>query len=334
MITARQLATCGLNSQAITVRVRRGQLHRRHRGVYAVGTGVLTMRGEMTAAVLACGDDATLSHRSAAAWWAMLRWDDRPVEVIVRRGAGRELDGIRPRWSRSLDERDVWRRDHVRVTSPARTALDLAAGMTPKALRRMVRQALAERRVTIRQLNDVLRRAPRHPGTPAMRAVVADGHVPTRSDLEDLALDLLDSAAIERPDVNPRLLLDGRDIRPDLLFREQRLAIELDSRRWHHDPLTQQDDADKQAILEAHGYRVLRISWWQIVDHPEQTLRRIRTALAAARQLRRATTATVPPRPASANASSASTATGASGSASAVTTASRLRSGALRFSAW
>jgi len=282
VITARQLAACGLNSPAITVRVRRGQLHRRHRGVYAVGTGVLTMRGEMTAAVLACGDDATLSHWSAGAWWAMVRWDGRDVDVIVRRGAGRGLDGIRPRWSRSLDERDVWRRDHIRVTSPARTALDLAADMTAKALRRMVRQSLAERRVTIRQLNDVLRRSPRHPGAPALRAVVADGHVPTKSELEDLALDLLDAAEIQRPEVNPRLLLAGRHIRPDLLFREQRLVIELDSRRWHHDPLTQQDDADKQAILEAHGYRVLRITWHQIVDQPQQTLRRIRAALAAA----------------------------------------------------
>ena len=37
--SARQLQACGLNSSAITVRVRRGQLHRIHRGVYAVGSG-------------------------------------------------------------------------------------------------------------------------------------------------------------------------------------------------------------------------------------------------------------------------------------------------------
>lgn len=280
VITSWQLGACGLNSSAITVRVRRGQLHRRYRGVYAVGTGVLTMRGEMTAAVLACGDYATLSHWSAAAWWGMARWGDRDVEVIVRSGAGRRLDGIRPRWSRSLDERDVRRRNHIRITSPARTTLDLAADMTPNALRRMVRQALAERRVTIHQLDDIVRRSPRHPGAPALRAIVAGGHVPTKSDLEDLGLDLLDSAGINRPEVNPRLLLDGREIYPDLLYREQRLAIELDSRRWHDDPLTQQEDRDKQAILEAHGYRVLRITWWQIVDHPQQTMRRIRAALA------------------------------------------------------
>lgn len=282
MIATWQLCACGLDSDATAVRVARGQLHRVHRGVYAVGTGVLTLRGRLTAAVLACGGDAVLSHRSAAAWWEMLPWDGRDPEVIVRGGAGRAIDGIRPRWSRSLTERDVWRRDNIRVTSPARTTLDLAAQMAPKALRRMVRQSLAERRVSVRQLADVLNRARRHPGARALRAIVAEGHVPTRSDLEDLALDLLEGGGIDRPEVNPKLFLDDRDIRPDLLFRQQRLVVELDSRRWHHDPLTQQDDADKQAILESHGHRVLRISWRQIVNHPEQTITRIRAALAPA----------------------------------------------------
>lgn len=279
VITTRQLTSCGLDSKMIARREGRSQLHRVHRGVYAVGTGVLTLRGELTAGVLACGDDAVLAHHAAGAWWEMLAWDGRDVEVIVPRAAGRGLRRIRPRWSSSLDGRDVWQRDNIRVTSPARTILDLAADMAPRALRRMVRQALAEGRVSIRQLNDVLTRAPRHPGAAKLRAVVADGHVPTRSDLEDLGLDLLDAAGIERPEINPRLELDGRAIRPDMLWRRQRLVVELDGSRWHHDPLTRQDDAERQAILEAHGYRVLRVTWRQIVNQPRQTLRRIRAAL-------------------------------------------------------
>jgi hypothetical protein len=166
------------------------------------------------------------------------------------------------------------------VTSPARTVLDLAAHLPASALRRMVRQALAERRLSIRQLTEVLDRAPRHRGVTALRSVLADGHVPTRSELEDRALDLLEQAGIERPEVNSELLLDGRRIRPDLLWRHRRVVIELDGAAWHHDPLTQRNDADKQAILEAHGYRVLRITWQQVVDHPRQTLARIRAALA------------------------------------------------------
>ena len=278
VIATRQLEACGCNAQAIAVRVRRGNLHRVFRGVYAVGHDTLTQTALFAAAVLACGDAAVLSHHAAAAHHDMLDWDDRDVEVIVPRSGGRTIEGIRAHRSH-LDPRDVWTRDNIRVTSPARTIVDVAATRTSKPLRRMVRQALAEQRVNVRQLLDVLHCHPRHRGAANLRAVIAAGPLPTRSDLEDLALDLLDRGGVERPEVNPRLRLDGRTIYPDLLFREHRLAIELDSRRWHHDPLTRQDDADKQAILEAHGLRVLRITWWQIADQPRQTLRRIRAAL-------------------------------------------------------
>jgi len=178
-----------------------------------------------------------------------------------------------------LDPLDVWRRDNIRVTSPARTALDLAPELTPRALRRMVRQAIAEGRLSIRQLTEVLDRSAGHRGAAALRAIIADGHVPTCSELEDRALELLHEAGIERPEVNAELLLDERRIRPDLLWRRQRLVVELDGAAWHGDRLTRENDADRQAILEAHGYRVVRISWRQPVDNPRQTITRIRAAL-------------------------------------------------------
>ena len=277
VIATRQLRLCGFNATAIAVRVRRGNLHPVFRGVYAVGHRALTQNGLFIGAVLACGDGTVLSHHACAAYHSMLAWDARDVDVIVPRSAGRAIDGIRAHRSR-LDPRDVWIRFNIRVTSPARTILDLAATQPFKPLRRLVRQAQAERTVNVRQLLEVVHRYPRHRGAARLRAVVADGPTPTKSDLEDLALDLLDHAAVPRPEVNAKLTLDGRPISPDLLWPGPRLAVELDSRRWHHDPLTRQDDADKQAILEAHGYRVLRITWRQIVDHPQQTLRRVRAA--------------------------------------------------------
>jgi len=278
VIATRQLHACGCNAQAIGVRVRRGSLHPMYRGVYAVGHDAVTRTGRFTAAVLACGAHAVLSHHAAAAYHGLLAWGERDVEVIVPRAAGRKIDGICAHRSR-LDARDVWTREAIGVTSPARTILDIAATKPFKALRRMVRQAQAERRITVRQLLDVLHRHPRHAGAAKLRTIVADGPTPTRSHLEDLALDLLERAGIERPEVNPVLVLDGRRIRPDLLWRRLRVVIELDGRRWHSDALTQQDDADRQAILEAHGYRVLRITWSQIVNEPRRTLARIRPAL-------------------------------------------------------
>ena len=217
------------------------------------------------------------AHYAAAAYHGLLAWQDQRVEVIVPRSAGRAITGIRAHRNR-LHPQDVLHRGHFRVTTPARTLLDVAATRQLKPLRRLVRQAQAERTVNVRQLLEVVRRQSRHRGAARLRAVIADGPTPTRSELEDLALDLLDGTAVARPAVNPPLVLDGRRIVPDLLWPDLRLAVELDGRRWHHDHLTRQDDADKQAILEAHGYRVLRITWQQIVDRPRQTLTRIRAA--------------------------------------------------------
>ena len=49
---------------------------------------------------------------------------------------------------------------------------------------------------------------------------------------------------------------------------------------WHDHKLTREHDAHKQARLEAAGLRVLRITWRQITRSPQQTLDRIRAALA------------------------------------------------------
>lgn len=279
VVSARQLQQCGLNSSAITVRARRGQLHRVHRGVYAVGSGALSLRGTCTAAVLACGQDAVLARYAAAGWHAMLPWAPRSIDVISQRSCGRAVAGVRAHRTRSLDRRDVWRRDNILITSPARTVLDLAAELTPNALRRMVRQAFAEGIVSVRQLTEILDRSGRHRGACRLRALLAGGYVPTRSELEDRALDLLAAARIDRPEVNPQLMLDERKIRPDLLWRDRQVIVELDGAAWHEDPLTRADDADKQAILEAVGYRVLRVRWRQLVDHPQQTIARVERAL-------------------------------------------------------
>lgn len=281
VVSARQLAACGIDSDAITVRVRRGQLHRLYRGVYAVGHDALTPTARFVAAVLACGAGAVLSDYAAAAHLGMRRVDDRFPEVTVPRAGGREIDGIRVH-RRKLDPRDVWTRDGIRVTRPARTILDVSATMPPAALRRMVRQAQAERIVTMRQLLDVLARHRGHRGAAKLRAVIADGPTPTRSELEDHALALVVRAGIERPDINSRLEIDGRRVEPDLLWRRQRLIVECDGRQWHSDPLSQADDEARQALLEAHGYRVLRVTWQQAMNHPRQTITRIRAALTAA----------------------------------------------------
>jgi len=278
VISIRQLRACGLDDDAVAVRARGGWLHRLHRGVYAVGHPGVPLRGRFRAAVLACEGGSALGRFSAAAELGFVPWAGGDVEVITR-GGPRRIDGVRVIRSRSLDRRDVWWRRGIPVTSPARTLLDLAAVMPERALRRAARQAQALRLVTIPEILEIADRCKGHRGAAKLRAVVTDGPAPTRSPLEDRLLDLLDGAGVPRPEINVPLRLGGRTIIPDLLWREQRLAVEADSVTWHDPKLTRDNDADKQAILEAHGFRVVRVTHDQMRRSPRQTLARIRAAL-------------------------------------------------------
>ena len=84
-----QLTELGLGDGAVDHRVARGLLHPVHRGVYAVGHPVLSRHGAWLAAVLAVGEGAVLSHRSAAALWG--------IRDTRRARLGRALVGNGPR---------------------------------------------------------------------------------------------------------------------------------------------------------------------------------------------------------------------------------------------
>jgi hypothetical protein len=60
-----QLRVVGLGDDGIDSRLAAGRLHRIHPSVFAVGHRVLSREARWLAAVLACGEGAVLSHRSA-----------------------------------------------------------------------------------------------------------------------------------------------------------------------------------------------------------------------------------------------------------------------------
>ncbi|MDX6677793.1 MAG: hypothetical protein QOE31_1845 [Solirubrobacteraceae bacterium] len=223
-----QLRSCGVDDDAVAVRVRDGRLHRLYRGVYAVGHPGITLRGRFRAAVLACGEAAVLSHFAAAAFWGFRTWEERRIDVTVPSGGARDIDGLRVHRSRTV-QRDVLVRDGLRVTTPARTLLDLAATLPEKGLRSVVRRAQAQGAVSIRQILELLDRSNGHRGAAKLRAVVADGPAATRTEIEDVLLDLLDAGNIERPEINAPLHYGTQTIVPDFLWRAQRVAIEADS---------------------------------------------------------------------------------------------------------
>ena len=95
VVSTDQLRACGLSGSALTLRTRRGTLHRVHRGAYSVvRPDALTAKGRVTATALAAGRGAVASGWGAGAWWALVEWDGRAPEVTVPGDGGRRIAGI------------------------------------------------------------------------------------------------------------------------------------------------------------------------------------------------------------------------------------------------
>jgi very-short-patch-repair endonuclease len=270
VLSVDELYACGLTHDGVWVRVRNGRLHKLYRGVYAVGHPNLPLEGRFLAAVKACGPNAVLSHFSAAALYGLLDWDDRYPEITGPGTTARRHARIRVHRSRTLAPIDITRRDGIPITTPARTLLDLSPRLTYKPLRRATRQAQSLKLVSYQTL------IPRASGK--LARILATGPAPTRSELEDAVLDLILRGGLQPPDVNVPLTIDRRRVIPDFRWPHQRLVVEADGAAWHDDALAREDDAERQAILEAYGERVVRVTWDQAVRHRTQTLRRLKAA--------------------------------------------------------
>jgi Transcriptional regulator, AbiEi antitoxin/Protein of unknown function (DUF559) len=274
VLTYRELLACGLTPDAVKARVRAGRLHRVYRGVYAVGHPGLTQHGRWLAAVKACGPGALLSRHGAGMLYEFVPLEDwRPQVMVV--GGIRASAGVRVHRSRSLHTLDRWRHRGIPVTSPARTLLDLAASLDDRPLRRAMSRAQALRLTSLRYLGQQIDRSHGRPGRARFARVLAAGPAPTRSELEDRVLDLLDAAGIARPHVNVPLLIEGRRVIPDFRWPDQRLCLEADGAAWHENPQARADDLERQALLEAYGERVIRVTWEQTLVNDAQTVARV-----------------------------------------------------------
>ena len=112
------------------------------------------------------------------------------------------------------------------------------------------------------------------PGYGRLRAVLAEHHAGstrTRSDLEDLFLEVCASRDIARPEVNT--VLDGHEV--DFLWREARLVVEVDGRAGHGTRRAFEEDRMRDAELTVAGRRVLRISQKRLESAPSEVAAQI-----------------------------------------------------------
>jgi len=138
VLTRAQLLAHGIKRQSIAHRVKFGRLHPVHAGVYAVGRRDLSRLGEVTAAVLACGEEAVASHGTAAELWGF--GPRSRLEVTVPPGRCPRRPGIVVHRA-ALADRHRTVRHGIPVTTPARTLVDLAPDRSVEHLERAVNEA-------------------------------------------------------------------------------------------------------------------------------------------------------------------------------------------------
>jgi very-short-patch-repair endonuclease len=265
------------------MRIAAGSLHRVHQGVYAVGYLSLDSLGRKMAAVLACGADALLSHRSAADLWG-IRVDDRlSIDVTAPNRRGRIPGGIDAHRDGLITAIDRTRLKGIPCTTVERTLLDLAAVVPIWELRKAISEAEVLGLLDFANLRSLIKRCRGRRGVARLRMVLDEIHPETRrthSEIERRFLRMCVRAGLPQPEVNTLLDVGGRRLRPDFVWRDASLIVEADGRRYHDTASAFQRDRRRDQRLLLAGWRVVRCTWEQVEREPRALAATIRTLLA------------------------------------------------------
>jgi hypothetical protein len=263
-VTRAQLLKLGQNPDAIDRRIRAGQLIPVHAGVYAVGHLRDDAVARAMAAVLACEPGAVLSHHSAAALWGFRKWAAGPMHVIAP-GKHRRR-GIKAHRC-ALTRREVRKHLGIRVTSPARTLLDIRRSLSERQLSRAINDAQVSKCLRARDLE----------GTPLHRFV---GEL-SRSPLEDDFRPWRKRHNVPEPQYNVRL----GPYEADIYYVVERVIVELDGWEFHRTKESFENDRERDAYMLERGIVTVRITRERFEKTPAKEARRLIAILNSRRTL-------------------------------------------------
>jgi very-short-patch-repair endonuclease len=280
-----QLLGAGVTADQIDWRLRNGRLHEIHRGVYLVGHTVPSPLAIEQAALLACGEGAVLSHRTAAKLWNLLPYPaSGPAWVTVPPGRSAERPGITIKRAK-LMHRDVRTRHGLRLTSPPRTILDLSLLLDEDGLEHVVAEAEFRRLASVAELRAQVEGNEGKRGVARLRRVLdlPGGPKRTRSRGERAMLRLLRGVGITGYETNAGI--HGYEV--DFLWRDLGVAVEFDGWDGHSGRIAFERDRLKIARLIARGLTVIPITGRHLREDPDGVIARLQCTLAAARQATR-----------------------------------------------
>ena len=280
LVTTGQVRTLGVGRDGITRRVQRAEWERILPTVYRLTSAPANQFQLALAATLWAGPDSVVSHESAAMLWAMAGvratrvelWTSRRLRaqsVLVHRGV---LGKPRPATV-----------DGIPVTSVARTLIDLAGRLEEEILDAAVDDVLHRGKTTLGALRTRVDLAgtEKRAGASLLRRLLdeRDEGPAAASKLETRVRRLLHGAGL-RPMQQYEVVVAGRRYRLDFAWPELRVAVEPDGYSVHGARAAFERDRRRWADLTAAGWRLVPVTWRQVVREPAAFLARVHAALA------------------------------------------------------
>jgi very-short-patch-repair endonuclease len=253
---------------------------RLYRDVYVAAGAPVDHLTRCQAAALLLPPGGALSHRSAAMLYgANVLAMGQPVEVCVPGGGLRAQPGLAVVRS-PLAVADVWGRGGLPVTSPLRTAFDLARGPDLVAGVVGVDALLFRRVVKEPALAGYVDAHPNWNGVRTARRVLALARPHVESPMESrLRLGLV-LGGLPEPEIQFEVLDPAGHFvaRLDLAYRERRVGVEYDGDH-HRDQVTFRRDVVRLNRLRLLGWTVLRFTADDVLRNPDRVVAYVRAAL-------------------------------------------------------
>lgn len=285
LFTRDQAEASGLGSSARARRLEAGRWERVQPGVFRFAGAPLSWRQQLLAACLV-GDRLIVSHRAAAALWGLDGVPEELVEVSHPAGARPRLSGALVHSAGVFDLLGKARRCGLPVSSVPRTLMELTTVVQADVVERALDDALRRRMVTMehlhQSLDQVLSRKVK--GAPVMRRLLelrgdrgaVPGSFTEARIIKTLLLHGLPTAQRQyevRGD-------DGELLgRVDLAYPEVRVAVEIDTYRYHSSLSDWAHDQARSNGLAGAGWTILRVTPETVRESPTAVIHDIRKAL-------------------------------------------------------
>ncbi len=276
LISREQVLGTGASDSCLRFLLRRGVWQPVDRALYGPAGVPMSWRRRLKAATMIAPPGSLISHLCGAALTGVGGLHEPTPEISIPRGAK-----LRRPWLRTHESLDLALADRVVVdgiptTGPCRLAVDLGGRMSFDRFKHTIRELRHGHGVSQQQL---LRTYLRHKrqgrtGCGALRDwldryFAVDGI--SESGLELVVLDAILDASLPTPVRQHWVEVGGRHFRLDLAYPGACIVIEVDGRQ-HNDLDIAEADAARTALLEAAGWRVIRVRSWCLATDLQRAL--------------------------------------------------------------